>query len=82
MYKVSYHYLNSFANVLIDDIWVYSKHVDDHVQHLRIVLQEFKNEQLYAKFLKFEFWHIFVSFLGHIVSKEGIMINLAKVEAV
>nr|GFC51108.1 putative reverse transcriptase domain-containing protein [Tanacetum cinerariifolium] len=49
--------------------------------HLRTVLQTLRQEKLYAKFSKCEFWLSSVAFLGHIVSTEGITIDPAKVEA-
>ena len=67
---------------LIDDILVYSKSKEDHVRHLRIVLQRLREEKLYAKFSKCEFWLTSVTFLGHVVSKEGIRVDPAKIEAV
>ena len=68
--------------VFIDDILVYSKTEEDHVQHLRIVLHRLREEKLYAKFSKCEFWLTSVTFLGHVVSKEGIRVDPAKIEAV
>ncbi|XP_073298486.1 uncharacterized protein [Primulina huaijiensis] len=55
---------------------------DLHQEHLRIVLQQLRDNQLYAKFKKCEFWLEQVAFLGHIVSKEGIAVDSAKIEAV
>ncbi|WMV18411.1 hypothetical protein MTR67_011796 [Solanum verrucosum] len=54
----------------------------DQVRHLRTVLQRLTKEKLYAKFSKCEFWLDFVSFLGHVVSKEGFMIDSANVATV
>ena len=48
-------YLDSFVIVFIDDILVYSKTEEDHVQHLRIVFQRLREEKLYAKFSNCEF---------------------------
>ena len=48
--KVFHPYLDQFVIVFIDDILVYSKSVDEHTLHLRIVLQTLKDRQLYAKF--------------------------------
>ena len=48
-------YLDSFVIVFIDEILVYSKTKEDHVQHLRILLQRLREEKLYAKFSKCEF---------------------------
>ena len=58
--------------VVIDNILVYSKDWEDHDTHLRVVLDTSRKEQLYAKLSKCEFWLREVSFLGHIVSEEGI----------
>ncbi|XP_070019748.1 uncharacterized protein [Nicotiana sylvestris] len=59
-----------------DECW------EDHEQHLRIVLQTLREKKLYAKFLKCQFWIDSVAFLGHIVSSEGIKVDLKRIEAV
>ena len=82
MNEVFQPYLDSFVIVFTDDILVYSKTEEDHVGHLRIVLQRLREEKLYAKFSKCEFCHTSVTFLGHVVSKEGIRVDPAKIEAV
>ncbi|XP_027155044.1 uncharacterized protein LOC113755186, partial [Coffea eugenioides] len=78
MHRVFKPYLDQFVVVFIDDILVYSKTREDHEQHLRLVLQTLKDHQLYAKFSKCEFWLEKVSFLGHVISKEGIAVDPAK----
>ncbi|GJR87793.1 retrotransposon protein, putative, ty3-gypsy subclass [Tanacetum coccineum] len=55
---------------------------EEHEEHLRTVLQILRQEKLYAKFSKCEFWLSKVAFLGHIVSAEGITMDPAKVEAI
>ena len=50
--------------------------------HLRLVLQTLREHQLYAKFLKCEFWLDQVAFLGHVVSKDDIQVDPQKIEAV
>jgi len=75
-------YLDSFVIVFIDDILIYSRSREEHEQHLRVVLQTLKDSQLYAKFLKYEFWLSSVAFLGHIVFAEGIQFDPKKIEAV
>ncbi|KAJ9561717.1 hypothetical protein OSB04_006877 [Centaurea solstitialis] len=68
--------------VFIDDILIYSKSKEEHVEHLREVLEVLLKEQLYAKFSKCDFWLQEVQFLGHLVNREGIKVDPAKVEAV
>ena len=71
-----------FVVVFIDDILVYSKDSQEHEQHLKIVLQTLREKKLYAKLSKCDFWLNEVSFLGHIVSAEGIRVDPTKIEAV
>ncbi|XP_069146959.1 uncharacterized protein [Solanum lycopersicum] len=75
-------YVHSFVIVFIDDFLFYSKTKEDHVRHLMIVLQRLREKKLYAKFSKCDFWRTSVTFLGHVVSKEGITVYPAKIEAV
>ena len=82
MNRVFISYLDRFVVVFIDDILVYSKSREEHDQHLRIVFQTLKENQLYAKLSKCEFWLEEVSFLGHVVSAEGIKVDSKKIEAV
>nr|XP_027121946.1 uncharacterized protein LOC113738868 [Coffea arabica] len=82
MHRVFKPYLDRFVVVFIDDILVYSKTREEHEQHLKLVLQTLRDHQLYAKFSKCEFWLEKISFLGHVISKEGITVDPAKVEAV
>ncbi|XP_070012215.1 uncharacterized protein [Nicotiana sylvestris] len=70
------------VEVIIDDILVHSKSKDEHVEHLRIALQTLKENELYAKFSKCEFWLQPMAFLGHMVSSEGIKIDPQKTETI
>ena len=63
-------------------ILIYSKRVEEHENHLRLVLQLLQEKKLYAKLKKCEFWLDSVAFLGHVVSKDGIVVDPKKVEAV
>ena len=82
MNRVFKPFLDRFVIVFIDDILVYSRSEEEHVEHLRIVLQTLREHQLYAKFSKCEFWLDSVAFLGHVVSREGIQVDPKKIEAV
>jgi hypothetical protein len=74
--------LYKFVIVFIDDILVYSKNEEDHIEHLRVVLTRLRDYQLYAKFSKCEFWLKIVSFLGHVLSESGISVDPSKVQDV
>ena len=82
MNRVFRPYVDQFDVVFIDDILVYSKDREDQDTHLRVVLETLRKERLYAKLSKCEFWLKEVSFLGHIVSKEGIRVDPKKIEVV
>ena len=55
MNKVFKQYLDLFVIVLIDNILIYSRSEEEHASHLRVVLQNLKDRQLFAKFNKCEF---------------------------
>ena len=75
-------YLDKFVVVFIDDILVFSKNEEEHEEHLRLVLQKLRENQLYAKLSKCDFWLREVSFLGHVISDGGIAVDPSKVQDV
>jgi len=82
MNKVFRPFLDKFVVVFIDDILVYSKTREEHANHLRMVLKTLEEHKLFIKLKKCEFWLERVQFLGHIVTKDGISVDPAKVEAI
>ncbi|KAI2647066.1 Transposon Tf2-6 polyprotein [Labeo rohita] len=74
--------LNRWVIVYIDDILVFSNTYTDHVQHVRAVLQRLIQHKLYAKEEKCQFHQECVSFLGYIISPEGVAMDDTKVNAV
>jgi hypothetical protein len=79
MNKVFMEYLDKFVVVFIDDILIFSKNEEERDEHLSMVLQKLRENQLYAKLNKYEFWLKEVSFLGHIISQGAISIDPSKV---
>ncbi|GJW38799.1 putative reverse transcriptase domain-containing protein, partial [Tanacetum coccineum] len=82
MNRVCKPYLDKFIIVFIDDILIYSKMKEDHENHLRLMLDLLRKENLHAKFSKCEFWLQEVHFLGHVVNYDGIHVNPSKIEVV
>jgi hypothetical protein len=74
--------LARFVVAFIDDILVFSKMMEEHEEHLRLVLGKLRSNQLYAKFSKCEFWLTEVAFLGHIISAGGVSVDPGKVKDV
>ena len=82
MNRVFHEFLDKFVVVFIDDILIYSKSETEHEEHLKLVLGTLRDKQLFAKLKKCEFWLDSITFLGHVVSKDGISVDPGKVEAV
>jgi hypothetical protein len=82
MNKVFMEYLDKFVVVFIDDILIFSKNEEDHDEHLHVVLLKLRENQLFAKLSKYEFWLKEVSFLGHIISEGEISVDPSKVKDV
>ncbi|KAL4022892.1 hypothetical protein IC575_016638 [Cucumis melo] len=82
MNRVFKNFLYSFVIVFIDDILIYSKTEVEHEEHLHQVLGTLRANKLYAKFSKCEFRLKKLSFLRHVVSTEGVSVDLAKIEVV
>ena len=82
MNRIFQPYLDQFVIVFIDDILIYSGNKEDHEEHLRVVLQILRENWLYAKFSKCQFWLDNVAFLGHVISAKGVSVDPQKIEAI
>ena len=82
MQRVMAPFLDRFVIVFIDDILVYSRSLDEHEEHLRVVLETLAKHSLFAKFKKCAFWLREVTFLGHVISGDGLHVDPEKVRAV
>ena len=75
MNRVFQPYLDRFIIVFIDDILVYSGSPEEHLEHLRIVLQTLRERQLYAKLSKCQFWLDRVTFIGHVILAKKVSVH-------
>jgi hypothetical protein len=82
MNKVFMEYLDQFVVVFINDILVYSPNEETHEDHVRLVLQKLRDNQLYAEFSNCDFWLKEVAFLGHIVTDGGIKVDPGKLSEI
>ncbi|XP_047176536.1 uncharacterized mitochondrial protein AtMg00860-like [Vigna umbellata] len=82
MNRIFRPFLDKFVVVFIEDILIYSKTREEHVNHLQAVLEVLREKKLYVKLSKYEFWMKKVQFLGHVISADRISMDPAKVEAV
>jgi hypothetical protein len=80
MNKVFMDYLDKFMVVFIDNILIFFKNEEEHDEHLHLVLQKLRENQLYTKLKECEFWLKEVSFLRHIISEGGISVDPSKVK--
>ncbi|GKG14666.1 hypothetical protein Tco_0354266, partial [Tanacetum coccineum] len=55
---------------------------EEQEEHLKLILELLKKDELYAKFSKCEFWIPKVQFLAHVIDSEGIHVDPAKIESI
>ncbi|GJR49500.1 putative reverse transcriptase domain-containing protein [Tanacetum coccineum] len=82
MNRVYKSYLDRFVIVFIDDILIYFKNKKEHEGYLKLILRLLKEDKLFAKFFKCEFWLSTVKFLSHVIDSEGIHVDLAKIDSI
>jgi len=75
-------YLRRFVLVFFDDILIYSSSWADHLRHIRVVMEVLRLHRLFVKRSKCSFGVNSVSYLGHIISAEGVTMDPAKVQAI
>eukprot|EP00253_Pinus_taeda_P017334 PITA_17334 len=82
MNSIFHPYLDRFVLIFIDDILIYSRKIEEHHEHLRMVLQTLREHQLYAKFSKCDFFKEEIQYLGHVITKDGIDVDPEKIKAI
>ena len=75
-------YLDVFVIVYIDDILIFSKTWEEHLKHIKVVLDILRKEKLFGKISKCAFGVTQVEYLGHIISQNGISVDPQKISAV
>jgi hypothetical protein len=75
-------YLDEFVIVYLDDILIYSKTKEEHLQHVRLVLETLRKHHLYAKAKKCELIRNKVKYTGHYISEEGITVDPRKITTI
>ncbi|XP_071740034.1 uncharacterized mitochondrial protein AtMg00860-like [Rutidosis leptorrhynchoides] len=81
MNEVFKPYLRKFTLVFFDDILVYSATMEDHLEHLRLVLQTMRSHTLFAKKSKCVFATPKVEYLCHVITAEGVATDPSKILA-
>ena len=75
-------FIGRFVVVYFDDILIYRKDLDQHVAHVKSVLDVLRKEKLYANVKKCTLCTDKLVFLGFVVSAEGIQVDEEKVRAI
>ena len=82
MHLIFSPFLDKFVVIFVDDILIYSKTEQEHEEHLRILLETLRREELYARLSKCSFRLWSIPFLGHVITEEGIFVDPKKIQAV
>jgi hypothetical protein len=82
MDKTLKEYIGKFVTVYLDDIMIYSKSFEEHIEHIEKVLMKLKEINAIIKLKKCEFGKRNIEFLGHIVGKDGLQPEVKKVEKI
>ncbi|MCO5571006.1 hypothetical protein L7F22_024737 [Adiantum nelumboides] len=72
----------NFTGVFLDDVIIYSKTIEEHKEHLKVIFQALRDNKLYVNQKKSEFFLQEIQYLGHIISKNGIRMDPAKLEVI
>ena len=82
MNEVLRAFIGRFVVVYFDDILIYSRSLEEHLEHLRAVFIALRDARLFGNLGKCTFCTDRVSFLGYVVTPQGIEVDKAKIEAI
>jgi hypothetical protein len=82
MNEVLHSFIGKFVVVYFDNILIYCKSLDEHIEHLRAVFGALREARLFANLEKCTFCIDRVAFLGYVVTPQGIEVDEAKIEAI
>ena len=82
MNNTLHEYLDVFVIVYLDNLLIYSKSEQEHIEHVKMVLEKLSQRNLLLKPEKCEFYRKEVEFLGYVVDIDGVRMDVAKIEAV
>jgi hypothetical protein len=82
MNEVFCAFIGKFVVVYFDDILIYNTSIDEYIDHLRAVFNALRDAHLFGNLEKCTFYTDRVSFLGYVVTPQGIEVDHAKVEAI
>lgn len=82
MNNIFHQFLDKFVLIFIDDILIYSQNIEEHKEHLHIVLQVLREHQLHAKYNKCDFIKEKIQYLGHVITKDGIVVDPEKIRTI
>jgi hypothetical protein len=82
MHYILRDFLHKFIIVYFDDVCVYIRTLEEHMEHLRLILQRFKEEGLKLRLKKCFFGIQEVGYLDYIASARKMSVSTKKVEAV
>ena len=74
--------LNYFAFTYLDDVLIFSKSWEEHLEHLNIVFNRFKSTSLKIKLSKCQFFKTQLHYLGYMISAEGLELLPEKLDAI
>jgi hypothetical protein len=82
MNEVLRSFIGKFVMTYFDDILIYSKSLDEHIEHLRAIFGALREARLFANLEKCTFCTDRVVFLGYVVTLQGIKVDEAKIKAI